>query len=289
MRFWKSRAAGELPAGEATRYALFSDVHSNLEALEAVLEDARERQATHYVCLGDIVGYMANPHECVEIVRELDCPTVKGNHDEMASLEDDLAGFSPLAEEAIHWTRQHLTASDKQWLRELKMVREVHDFTIVHATLDVPQKWGYVFNELDAAASFDHQRTQLCFYGHTHSPRAYVRDTSVHTAHLETLRVEKGKKYFINVGSVGQPRDGEWRASYCLYTPAQHTVELCRVPYDIHQTVRKVEAAGLHSLRRHRPDDPSGHAEIGVRPRFGPKRPGPLSGYEEWPGEEGDE
>src|SRR5216117_1482821 len=118
------------------RFAIFSDVHANLEALEAVLADARERNCTHFVCLGDVVGYNANPHECVEIVRNLDCPVVKGNHDEQASLSDDLSGFNPLAEEAINWTRRQLTEADKQWLRDLKMVRQVRDFTIVHATLD---------------------------------------------------------------------------------------------------------------------------------------------------------
>ena len=94
-------------------------------------------------------------------------------------MTDDLAGFNPLAEEAINWTRKQLTDEDKQWLRELKMVRQVRDFTIVHATLDTPHKWGYVFNQLDAAASFNYQHTQLCFYGHTHAPRAYIRDGSV--------------------------------------------------------------------------------------------------------------
>src|SRR5580692_11519699 len=111
------------------RFAIFGDIHANLEALKAVLADAEKHEATHYVCLGDVVGYNANPHECLEIVRNLECPVVKGNHDEMASLEDDLTGFNPLAEEAINWTRQHLKPEDKQWLRDLKMVRQVRDFT----------------------------------------------------------------------------------------------------------------------------------------------------------------
>ena len=153
------------------RLAVFGDIHANLEALRAVLADAEAQGVTQYVCLGDVVGYNANPHECVEAVRALDCAVVKGNHDEQASLTEDLAGFNPLAEEAINWTRQHLTTEDKQWLRDLKLVRQVRDFTIVHATLDTPHKWGYVFNQLDAAASFNYQHTQLCFYGHTHAPR----------------------------------------------------------------------------------------------------------------------
>ena len=227
------------------RFAIFGDIHANLEALQAVLNDAEARGVTHHVCLGDIVGYNANPHECVEIIRNLECPVVKGNHDEMASVTDSLEGFNPLAEEAINWTRAQLTEDDKTWLRELKLVRQVRDFTIVHATLDTPHKWGYVFNQLDAAASFSYQHTQLCFYGHTHAPRAYIRDSSVRTTPLDKLHIEPGKKYFINVGSVGQPRDGDWHASYCIYDPGEQTIELRRLEYDIWTAQDKIVDAKL--------------------------------------------
>ncbi len=227
------------------RYAIFGDIHANLEALQAVLNDAEAQKVTDYVCLGDVVGYNANPHECVQLIRDLDCPVVKGNHDEMASLEDDLTGFNPLAEEAINWTRQQLRAEDKQWLRELKMTRLVKGFTIVHATLDTPHKWGYVFNQLDAAASFNYQHTEVCFYGHTHAPRAYIRDASVKTVVLDKLQIEPGKKYFVNVGSVGQPRDGDWHAAYCIYTPERNLIELRRLEYDIWTAQDKIVEAGL--------------------------------------------
>ena len=227
------------------RFAVFADIHANLEALEAVLADAQSNHCTHYVCLGDVVGYNANPHECVQRIRELDCPVVKGNHDEQASLAEDLSGFNPLAEEAINWTRDNLTEEDKLWLRELRFTRQVRDFTIVHATLDTPHKWGYVFNNLDAGASFNYQHNQICFYGHTHAPKAYVRDTSVQAVPFERLRIEPQKKYFINVGSVGQPRDGDWRSAYCIYHPAQGYVELRRVEYDIYTAQDKIVDAGL--------------------------------------------
>lgn len=227
------------------RFAIFGDIHANLEALQAVLADAEAHGVTHFVCLGDVVGYNANPHECVEVVRGLGCPVVKGNHDEQASLTEELGGFNPLAEEAINWTRRHLNEEDKVWLRELKMVRQVRDFTIVHATLDTPQKWGYVFNQLDAAASFNYQYTNICFYGHTHAPRAYIRDGSVKSQVLDKLAIESGKKYFINCGSVGQPRDGDWHAAYCLYSPGDQVVELRRIEYDIWTAQDKIVAAGL--------------------------------------------
>src|SRR3954447_21123562 len=120
------------------RFAILSDLHANLEATEAVLADARERNCTHYICLGDVVGYNANPHECVEIVRKMECPVVKGNHDEQASLEESSRDFNALAEMAINWTREQLTAPDKEWLRSLPLRGTLRGFSTVHATLDAP-------------------------------------------------------------------------------------------------------------------------------------------------------
>lgn len=230
------------------RFAIFSDVHANLEALEAVLADAEEHKCTHFVCLGDVVGYNANPHECVERIRALDCPIVKGNHDEQASLEESSRDFNEMAEAAIQWTRDNLTDADKQWLLDLRLQRQVRDFTIVHATLDTPAQWGYVFNNLDAAASFTYQHTTICFFGHTHVPMAFVRDDGVKRLKVDQLRIEPGKKYFINSGSVGQPRDGNWRAAYCIYDIDGNSVEQRRVKYDLESAQKKIAEAGLPPL-----------------------------------------
>jgi diadenosine tetraphosphatase ApaH/serine/threonine PP2A family protein phosphatase len=230
------------------RFAILSDLHANLEATEAVLADARECECTHYVCLGDIVGYNANPHECVEIVQRLECPVVKGNHDEQASLEESSRDFNPLAEMAINWTREHLSEQDKQWLRDLPLLRQVRDFTIVHATLDTPEQWGYVFNTLDAAASFTYQHTTICFFGHTHVAGAFVRDDGVKRVKADKLMIEETKKYFINTGSVGQPRDGDWRAAYCIYHIDQNMVEQRRVKYDLGGAQEKIIKGGLPPL-----------------------------------------
>jgi len=227
------------------RFAIFGDIHANLHALETVLADARAQACTHYVCMGDIVGYNAFPKECIEKVRELECPVVKGNHDEQASMIGDQEGFNPLAEEAMTWTREQLNTADKEWLRSLRLQRQVRDFTIVHATLDTPHKWGYVFNQLDAAASFSYQHTAVCFIGHTHSPKAYIRDGSVRTLALDVLALQQGKKYLINVGSVGQPRDGDWRSSYCIYDTTTSEIHLRRLEYDIAEAQKAIIAAGL--------------------------------------------
>ena len=227
------------------RLALLSDIHANLEALDAVLADARERRCTQFVCLGDVVGYNANPRECVARIRELDCPVVKGNHDEEATLSTSSEHFNELAERAIEWTRNTLTEQDKEWLRGLPLQKRAHDFTIVHATLDTPGQWGYVFSNLDAAASFTYQRTALCFFGHTHVPMVFVRDQGVRQQRIEHVRIESGKKYFINVGSVGQPRDGNWRAAYSIYDDTNNLVELVRVKYDVATAQKKILKAGL--------------------------------------------
>lgn len=230
------------------RFAIISDIHANLEAFEAVHADARDNKCTDFVCLGDVVGYNANPHECVKRVQELDCPIVKGNHDEQASLDESSRDFNEMAEAAIQWTRDHLTAEDKDWLRDLKLQRQVRDFTVVHATLDSPGQWGYVFNNLDAAASFTFQQTTVCFFGHTHVPMAFIRDEGVQRQQIDKLRIDPGKKYFINVGSVGQPRDGDWHAAYCIYDIESNVVEQRRVKYDLATAQRKIIDAGLPHL-----------------------------------------
>jgi predicted phosphodiesterase len=227
------------------RFAIFGDIHANLHALQRVLADAREQACTHYVCMGDIVGYNAFPRECLDLVRRLDCPVVKGNHDEQASMLGDQESFNPLAEEAMNWTREQLNETDKDWLRSLRMQRQVRDFTIVHATLDTPHKWGYVFNQLDAAASFSYQHTSLCFIGHTHTPKAYVRDGSVRTIPLDVLALQPGKRYLVNVGSVGQPRDGDWRSAYCIYDTTSEEIHLRRLEYDIEGAQEAILKAGL--------------------------------------------
>lgn len=227
------------------KFAIFGDIHANLEALQTVLADAEAQECTHYVCIGDIVGYNANPGECLRIVRDLGCPVVRGNHDEEAAGDTQLEGLNHLARHALEWTRHQLTQEERDWLLANKLVRQVRDFTIVHATLDTPGNWGYVTNKFDAMASFSYQFTQLCFYGHTHVPRIYVKGESVELHPDTEVHLQLGKKYFINVGSVGQPRDGDWRAAYTIYDVEHQHVRLHRLEYDLATTQQKIVAAGL--------------------------------------------
>jgi predicted phosphodiesterase len=227
------------------KYAILADIHGNLEALQVVLEDCKAQGVTHYACLGDVVGYNANPKECLDIIRGMGMPVVKGNHDEYCSTDTALDGFNAHAAEAVEWTRQQLSDEDRQWLRDLKYLRLVANFTIVHATLDVPQRWGYVFDKLAAAASFTYQNTSVCFFGHTHVPVAFIRDTVVRGGTYSKFKVEPGRKYFVNVGSIGQSRDGVAKATYVIYDMNEGTIELRRLDYDMPTTQRKIIEAGL--------------------------------------------
>ena len=227
------------------KYAIIADIHANLEALQVVLKDAKEQHCTHYACLGDVVGYNANPKECLDIIREMGMPCIKGNHDEYCSNEGNMDGFNPYAAEAVSWTRKQLGPEDRKWLRELKYLRLVASFSIVHATLDGPQRWGYVFDRLAAAASFTYQNTNVCFFGHTHVPVAFIRDSVVRGGTYSKFKVEPGRKYFVNVGAVGQPRDGNPKAGYVVYDLDEGTIELRRLDYDIPGAQAKIIKAGL--------------------------------------------
>ena len=153
--------------------------------------------------------------------------------------------MSPNAKNRHHWTRNQLNAEEKQWLRDLKYTRMVANFTMVHATLDAPDRWQYVFDKLAAAASFPYQVSQLCFFGHTHVPVAFMRDTVVRGGTYSKFKIDPSKKYFINVGAVGQPRDNNPKCAYVIYDLTLGTIELRRLDYDIAAAQAKIRAAGL--------------------------------------------
>jgi predicted phosphodiesterase len=227
------------------KYAIMGDIHGNWEALSAVLEDAAKQNVTAFICVGDLVGYNANPRECLSKVRELNATVVRGNHDHYSSYDESLDDFHPLAAHVIDWTRKQLSDDDIRYLRELKLTRVVSGFTIVHSTLDMPEKWGYVFDTLEADANFAYQSTSVCFHGHTHIPVVFEKAGRVARLAPGKFNVALGKKYFINVGSVGQPRDGDPRAAYVTFNMKDKEVELRRIEYDIECTQKKILRAGL--------------------------------------------
>jgi predicted phosphodiesterase len=198
--------------------AVFGDIHGNLEALEAVLEDMQIQSIVRTVCTGDVVGEFANPRECLAIVQALGAVMVKGDWDEKA---------------ATGRISSQLTDEERDYFRALPLERTLDSFTVVHASLNQPESWREIFSGDDAESSFRNQKTDLCFCGHTQLPQVFIRDTEVHNFGYKFFDVKPGIKYLINVGSVGEPRDGDWRASYAIYDSVAKKVTLRRLPFDL--------------------------------------------------------
>ena len=226
--------------------AVFSDIHANLEALEAVIEDARSEGADRFVCLGDIVGYNADPAACLDLVRDLCDPCIRGNHDEMASSDAPLTGINEMARTAMVWTRAQLDDDRRAWLADLPMLKDEEDATYVHASLLAPAEWNYIYDEASARRHLSLQKRRVCFVGHTHMPNSWrVTDSLMTTENGDDIALDDESRVLVNVGSVGQPRDGDPRASYALYDPEADVVHLRRVPYEVAITQAKIRAAGL--------------------------------------------
>ncbi len=236
----------ESPSSSGRVIALFSDIHSNLEALLAVLEDMDEQNVTERYCLGDIVGYNANPGQCLEIVKALNCPVIQGNHDKEGAVDRELLGYRELARVAMEYTRLTLSDDQKKWLRALPLVHEDPAFTLVHASLFAPEEFFYVDSIVEAEFHFAEQDKQLCFCGHTHIARVFAQDDIAEDwGIVDQVNLQDDYKYLVNVGSVGQPRDRDWRASYVIYRPDEQRIEYRRVQYDVGKTQQKISAAGL--------------------------------------------
>jgi len=228
------------------RYAIFGDIHGNLQAFEAVMNHAKEQNCDQYACLGDVVGYGGNPAECLEKVREMGCPIVKGNHDVDSAQLGAAGNTNPVARQAQEWTHNILNEEQREWLLKLRFVRQIDNFTIVHSSLDQPGQWHYITNKFDATACMAYQFTRLCFVGHSHVPQMYIKSGNDISAHVEyTLSMQDDKKYLINIGSVGQPRDGDWRASYAIYDSSLNLINIYRVEYDIEAAQKSILDAGL--------------------------------------------
>ena len=222
--------------------AVISDIHGNLEALRAVVARGEELGVDEWICLGDIVGYGANPNECLELTRNLCRVILLGNHDEAAMGGGDLSYFNPWAAEAILWTRRALDPSWKMFLRALPLHHETEFATFVHSTPIMPERWDYILDAEDALANADGFYTPFCFVGHSHRPGIYE---------LPPLHGSDQPRWMVNVGSVGQPRDGDPRACMVLIRDedaGREGIELVRVEYDIETARRKILLAGLPEI-----------------------------------------
>ena len=227
-------------------FAILGDIHSNIDALNVVLDDCRAHGVTDFLCTGDVVGYNACPRECLKAVRDLGCPVMMGNHDFYVSSRQNLDDFNPAAAAVVQWTRKQLSVDEIYWLRNLPFTHTQMGVTLVHSTMDNPENFGYVFDNLQAEANFLNQKTPVCFHGHTHCPMIYEKSMNgVFRIDAQDFKLPIGRKYFINVGSVGQPRDGDPRATYVIYDPKERTVRYRRLEYDIEAAQERIRLAGL--------------------------------------------
>lgn len=224
------------------KYGIFSDVHSNLEALDAVLAALAREKVEKYLSLGDTIGYAANPNECMERIRQLPLVAVAGNHDLAAIGHKILDCLQDAAREAVEWTAPQLTQENKAWIRTLPLVAQEEEAALVHGSLVEPEEFNYTLNLSDIAKNFALMQTPLCFVGHSHHP--WIMEEGAQSA-VRSITYQKEKKYLINAGSVGQPRDGDNRASFCIWDSGTKRIELKRVEYDIRAVQRKIRAAGL--------------------------------------------
>lgn len=231
------------------RYAVLSDVHGNLEALQIVLADVSRERPDICLCLGDIVGYGPDPNECVARVQGLGGPVIAGNHDLAAVGALDTSAFSPLARAAIEWTIGVVSEETRRWLGALPDRLEVPDFLAVHGSPRDPIE-EYILDLPTSLAIFSEHPFSLCLVGHSHVPGAFIleADGTVSARSLpvgEGVRLAPSSRHIVNVGSVGQPRDGDPRASYLLLDTGERTVTLRRLPYPIAATQEKMTARGL--------------------------------------------
>ena len=230
------------------RIAILADIHSNLEALSAVLADAREHGAVDEIwCLGDTVGYGPDPNACLDTVLSMNHVLVAGNHDLAAVGKISLADFTPYAAEASRWTATQLSHEHSDQLANLPLREERAPFTLVHGSPRDPV-WEYVIYPDVAQACFDHFTTPYCLVGHSHIPFICRRGQRV----AELADAPPGspvplgeERLIVNPGGVGQPRDGDPRASYAIYHTEENSLEFRRVPYDLVATQRKMRLAGL--------------------------------------------
>jgi len=228
------------------RYGIFADVHSNLEALEAVLQAIEKERVDQILCAGDMVGYGADPEPILRLLKRKAHPVVAGNHDWLVADRMDLDWFDKPAQEAALWTRTRLPEEERIYLGNLPLIWRDTQLTLAHGSIHEPDQFHYVLNLQTARASLQVQETPVAFIGHTHHPGVFTEEQGqISFSPSAHVSLRSGVKYLVNVGSVGQPRDGDPRAAWCLYDAAAQTVEIRRVSYPVEKVQAKIRQAGL--------------------------------------------
>ncbi|UCD15750.1 MAG: metallophosphoesterase family protein [Candidatus Omnitrophota bacterium] len=231
------------------RYGIFSDVHSNLEAFTVVFDYYKKENIDKFIFLGDIVGYGADPNRVISLLRELGPVCLGGNHDWAAIAKFDIDYFNRCAKEALLWTQKKLKMEDIKYLETFKLVYNEGRFICVHGSPHEPEKFHYVFDVNDARLNFSFFDTRICFLGHSHVCEVYsLRDGQIRRSKDYSFEILPQEKYIINVGSVGQPRDRDWRACVCIYDSDKDVVTFKRLEYNVKEAANKILSAGLPSI-----------------------------------------
>ncbi len=227
--------------------AFLSDVHSNLEALLAVISTLRDNNIDNVTFIGDIVGYGANPNECIKLIDKISDVIIAGNHDWACAGKDNIDSFNSRAKEAAQWTRKKLTDNNIAFLLSLPLKEKTDDSIYVHSTPCFPESWDYVPNTEKAQVCFESFSQKFCFIGHSHIPAIYILKNSneVIVKKSEEIIICEDSRYIINSGSVGQPRDKNPLASYGIYDSETEMFSIKRVGYDIKKAQEKIIGAGL--------------------------------------------
>ncbi|MCK5802134.1 MAG: metallophosphoesterase family protein [Lentisphaeria bacterium] len=232
------------------KYAVFSDIHANLQAWNAVFTDLRGMGVDELVCLGDVVGYGPDPGAILEHVHRHVHHFVLGNHDAVIAGVTDGSNFNGAARQAIEWTRLQLDAKARQFFGGMPFVLESEVFVCAHGDPVDPARFAYILDPEDATRVWDGCEQQMVFVGHSHVPGFFIRGQSgtPHWLDPQNFQLEEGKRYIVNVGSVGQPRNGDFRSSYCVYDDDTQSVYFRQVPFDLDAYRQAAKASGLPVL-----------------------------------------
>ena len=239
------------------RYAILSDIHANLEAFRTVTEYLEQENIDRYLILGDIVGYGANPNECLDLIRDnYKYYAVLGNHDAIIVERHIYSYYNPYAKKCLDWTVSVITHPNKQFLETLPITRTIDGIQLVHSSPYEPAAWGYMTRIEDIRENLPFIGSNLCFFGHTHRPAFFVYETAADILTQEhgitTIDLNADFKYIINVGSVGQPRDNNPFTSFGIYDTNQQQIKIIRLEYDVRTTAQKILDAGLPTVIAHR-------------------------------------
>ncbi len=230
------------------KYLIIADIHSNIEAFETVLEKASDIGYDKLVFLGDVVGYGANPEECILMLKNRMDFGVAGNHDRAIIDDNELSFFNEMAREAILWTREKLSGtSHLKFLSELKYTDEIEPgIVITHSSISAPEYWDYILSPYEAQIEFESAEFNIMLYGHTHVPGGFEYTGKEAIPFVgPTFHLDPTKRYILNPGSVGQPRDGDNRASFAILDTKNHTFQIYRVHYRFEEQQKKIKDAGL--------------------------------------------